>query len=180
ASSCSSLNGLNPERDFTVNYNSFAPGPNVTNGFTFFTVTNAATHQVVFQDSFQNPSSTEAIIAAHTLSPHTQYNFELDFSNRLVVGSTTQGFDMRTDGSFTDPGWQFPVPSPVLDCPALSWRAVVFSAGGDGGRRSPEGQPLVLVVGGFYPLLFKPHPGGCRLYCLVVCWVVGAVSNPRR
>jgi hypothetical protein len=25
-------------------------------------------------------------------------------------------------------------PSPVPDCPALSWRAVAFSAGGDGGR----------------------------------------------
>jgi len=31
-----------------------------------------------------------------------------------------------------------PAPSPVLACPALSWQAVAFSAGGDGGRRSPD------------------------------------------
>jgi hypothetical protein len=31
-----------------------------------------------------------------------------------------------------------PVPSPVRACPACSWRAAACSAGGDGGRRSPE------------------------------------------
>jgi len=28
--------------------------------------------------------------------------------------------------------------SPVLACPAWSWQAAAFSAGGDGGRKSPE------------------------------------------
>ena len=108
----SSLNGLNPASNFGVDYNSFTPDPNVTNGFTFFTVTNAATQQVVFQDGLQSPSSMVAIIPANTLSPNTSYNFELDFSNRLVVGSTTQGFDMRTDGLFTT-GPAVAVPGPI-------------------------------------------------------------------
>ena len=124
----SSLNGLNPESNFTVNYNSFTPAPGATNGFTFFTITNAATNQIVFQSS-QSPSSTAALIAAHTLAPNTQYNFELDFSDRLVVDSTTQGFDMRTDGSFTT--GPRPVPGPIAgaglpglilaDCGLLGW-----------------------------------------------------------
>jgi hypothetical protein len=33
---------------------------------------------------------------------------------------------------------QFPAPSPVQDCRALSWPVVAFSAGGDAGRKSPE------------------------------------------
>src|SRR5260221_12017462 len=33
---------------------------------------------------------------------------------------------------------QFPAPSPVQDCRALSWQVVAFSAGGDGGAKSPE------------------------------------------
>lgn len=97
----SSLNGLNAANDFTVHYNSFAPDAHVTTGFTFLTIWNATTHQVVFQDDFQSSSSTTAQIPANTLSPNTNYTFELDFSDRLVVGSSTQGFDMRTDGSFT-------------------------------------------------------------------------------
>ncbi|TFV37967.1 PQQ-binding-like beta-propeller repeat protein [Bradyrhizobium niftali] len=97
----SSLNGFNPANDFTVHYNSFAPDAHVTTGFTFLTIWNATTHQVVFQDDFQSSSSTTALIPANTLSPNTNYTFELDFSDRLVVGSSTQGFDMRTDGSFT-------------------------------------------------------------------------------
>ena len=31
-----------------------------------------------------------------------------------------------------------PVPSPAQDCRSCCWRAVAFSAGGDGGRRPPE------------------------------------------
>lgn len=95
------LNGFNPANDFTVQYNSFTPDAHVTTGFTFLTIWNANTHQVVFHDDFQSPSSTTALIAANTLSPNTNYTFELDFSDRLTVGSSTQGFDVRTDGSFT-------------------------------------------------------------------------------
>ncbi|MCK1554440.1 cadherin-like domain-containing protein [Bradyrhizobium sp. 177] len=97
----SGLNGFNPANDFTVHYSSFTPDAHATTGFTFLTIWNASTHQVAFQDDFQSSSSTTALIPANTLSPNTNYTFELDFSDRLTVGSTTQGFDMRTDGSFT-------------------------------------------------------------------------------
>lgn len=96
----SSLNGFNPANDFTVHYNLFTPDAHVTTGFTFLTIWNANTHQVAFQDDFQSSTSTTALIPANTLSPNTNYIFELDFSDRLFVGSSTQGFDMRTDGSF--------------------------------------------------------------------------------
>src|SRR5262249_24982731 len=44
----------------------------------------------------------------------------------------------------------FQVPSPVQGCPALYWQVVACSAGGDGGRRSPElpaAQPAHVVCG---------------------------------
>jgi hypothetical protein len=107
-----SLNGLDPTSSFTAHYNSFTPDPNATNGFTFFMISNAATNQAVFRDFFQSPLSTAAVIPANTLSPNTSYTFELDFSNRLVVDFTTQGFDMRTDGFFrTGPA---AVPGPIV------------------------------------------------------------------
>jgi len=46
-------------------------------------------------------------LLANTLDPNTQYDFELDFSDRLNGHDdvnnvfTTQGFDVRTDGTFT-------------------------------------------------------------------------------
>ena len=46
-------------------------------------------------------------------------------------------------------------PSPVLDCPACSWRAVALSAGGDGGKRSPE-----LRRGQQRPIRKKPRQRG--------------------
>jgi hypothetical protein len=101
-----------------VHYNSFTPDPNVTNGFTFFTIFNAATQQIVFQDSFQS-SSTAALIPVNTLSPNTTYRLELDFSNRLVVDSTTQGFDMRTDGFFTTGPAAVPGPIAGAGLPGL-------------------------------------------------------------
>lgn len=110
----SSLNGFNPTNDFTVHYNSFTPDPHVTTGYTFLTIWNANTHQVVFQDNFESPSSTSDLIPANTLSPNTNYTFELDFSDRLIAGSGTQGFDMRTDGSFTT-GSIFTNQPPVID-----------------------------------------------------------------
>lgn len=112
----SSLNRYDPANDFTVHHNSFTPDLHVTTGFTFLTIWNANTHQVVFQDGFQSPSSTTDLIPANTLSPNTNYTFELDFSDRLIVGASTQGFDMRTDGSFTT-GPIFTNQPPVIDLP---------------------------------------------------------------
>lgn len=128
----SSLNGLNPANDFSVHYNSFTPDPHVTTGFTFLTIWNANTHQVVFQDGFQSPSSTSDLIPANTLSPNTNYTFELDFSDRLIAGSSTQGFDMRTDGSFTTgPIFQIDQP-PVIDVAHSTLNATISKASATG------------------------------------------------
>jgi hypothetical protein len=99
------LHGLNPSSLFTVNFNSFTPNAGATLGLTFFTIYDAGTGSVVFTDGFLSPSTTSLVLPANTLQANTLYNFELDFSDRLNGQNmngifTTQGFDMRTDGSF--------------------------------------------------------------------------------
>ena len=63
-------------------------------------------------------------------------------ANRLDLGSVCRGHKvLGTNWLFAliPPPFPFPAPSSVPDCPACSWRAVVFSAGGDGGiRRQPD------------------------------------------
>jgi hypothetical protein len=89
----------------------------VTEGFTFFTIYDASTDTVVFSDEFLDPTSMDALILAGTLLPDTTYDYELDFSDRLndydsKNGSfTVQGFDLRTDGSFTTEGAETPLPA---------------------------------------------------------------------
>jgi hypothetical protein len=113
----SSLNGLNAAANFLVDYDSFTPNSRVSQGFTFFTITDASTGATVFSDPFQASSSMSALISAGTLSPDTTYDYELDFSDRLngydwKNGSfTVQGFDVRTDGSFTTGGAETPLPA---------------------------------------------------------------------
>lgn len=119
-SNYSSLAGLDPAKAFKVLYPSFTPSPDVTNGYTFFTVYNANTGAEVFGDEFQDPSSISALIPAGTLMADTSYDFELDYSDRLngydTVNSsyTTQGFDLRTDGSFTTGAIPAPEPASFL------------------------------------------------------------------
>jgi hypothetical protein len=126
-SNYSNLAGLNPTQAFTVNYNGFSPNPGLaqaatapgssTNAYIFLTVYDATTGQAVFSDEFQPSTDTSAIIAANTLSADTAYNYELDYSDRLNIldtasgNFTTQGFDVRTDGSFTTGVGAVPEPS---------------------------------------------------------------------
>jgi hypothetical protein len=111
----SALNGLNPAANFTVEFNSFTPNSHVTEGFTFLTITDVSTGVAVVNDDFLTPTTMSALISAGTLLPDTLYDYELDFSDRLNgynYGSgsfTTQGFDLRTDGSFTT--GETPLPS---------------------------------------------------------------------
>jgi hypothetical protein len=104
----SSLAGLNPLHSFTVDFNSFTPNPSVSEGFTFFTVYNFNTGVPVYSQGFLSPSATSVVIPGDVLSPGTKYSLELDFSDRLngaydPIGNSfsEQGFDLRTDGSFT-------------------------------------------------------------------------------
>jgi hypothetical protein len=118
----SSLNGLNPATGFTVHFNSFTPNPSVSQGFTFFTVYDAITGQIVYGAEFLDPSTTSATIPANTLQANRSYNFELDFSDRLNgfdstnASFTTEGFDVRTDGSFMTgaPVRTIPEPASIL------------------------------------------------------------------
>jgi hypothetical protein len=113
----SSLARLNPLDSFTVDFNSFTPNPSVSEGFTFFTVYNFNTGVPVYSQGFLTPSATSVVIPGDVLSPGTKYSFELDFSDRLnsaydPIGNSfsEQGFDLRTDGSFTT-GTSVPEPS---------------------------------------------------------------------
>ena len=113
----SALNGLNPANSFTINTNTFTPAPGTNNGYTFFTITNDATRQVVFNQGFLDPSTSSFLLVANLLAPNTKYDFELDFSDRVDGGYNTalgtfseQGFDVRTDGSFTTGAVVTPLP----------------------------------------------------------------------
>jgi hypothetical protein len=120
----SALNGLNPTAAFTFSFPAFTPNPNVTQGFTFLTVYDATSGLVVTADEFQPPSTTSFTIPSNTLAQNHKYNFELDFSDRLngpLVGNafTEQGFDLRTDGSFT-----------TAPAPSIGFGLPVFLAAG--------------------------------------------------
>lgn len=117
AATYNGLQGMNPAASFAVNFDSFTPDPNASQGFTFFTVYDPITRNVVFTQGFLDPSVTSVTIPANTLAANTQYGFELDFSDRLNgLDSannvfTTQGFDVRTDGLFTTGAAQAPEPA---------------------------------------------------------------------
>jgi len=96
----SSLNGLNSAANFTASFNGFTTANGTTSGSTLFAITtNNGT--AVFLNS-EDPSTTDIVIPANTLSPDTTYNFQLDFRDTLAgTGGITQLFDERTDGTFT-------------------------------------------------------------------------------
>jgi len=116
----SSLSGLNPATAVTVNYPAFTPNANTNLGLTFFTIFNATTGAVVYGNEFLSPSSTSSTIPANTLAANTTYEFDLDYSSRLTGNdtadgtSTIQGFEVRTDGTFTTGAAPVPEPPAVL------------------------------------------------------------------
>lgn len=100
------LQGANAATGIVVDFPSFTPDTGSSEGFTFFTVYDAS--GAVWSDSFLSPSTTSLIIPAGTLTPGTDFTYELDFSDRLDGGYnpdlqsySEQGFDLRTDGSFS-------------------------------------------------------------------------------
>jgi hypothetical protein len=113
-STFSGLQGLNPTNAFTIGFNSFTPDPHANQAFTFFTIFEGGT--TVFTEAFLSNSTTSVFLPANKLLPGTSYSFELDFSDRIrsldgVTGVTIdQGFDVRTDGSFTTGSAAVPEP----------------------------------------------------------------------
>jgi hypothetical protein len=103
----SSLQGLNPANSVTATYNAYTPASGTNSFFTFFTIRNAATGTAVYSQGFLPFTTTSSTVPANTLMPDTQYDFEVDYSNRIdgfdsihSVG-TTQGFDVRVEATVT-------------------------------------------------------------------------------
>src|SRR5207253_1361687 len=101
--------GINPATSNTINFNGFTPAANASQGFLFFVIYNSLGN-VVFNagNGFLSPSTTSAVIPAGTLSPFTQYTFELNFDDRVYgvdaggSGIPTQiQFDFRNDTLFS-------------------------------------------------------------------------------
>lgn len=119
ATTYNGLNGMNPSATFPVAFNSFTPNASVSQGLTFFTIYDGTTGNIVFTDGFLPPTTTGVTVPANTLLPNKTYLFELDFSDRLNGRDsvnqvfTEQGFDVRTDGSFTT-GAAAPEPGSAL------------------------------------------------------------------
>ncbi len=116
----SSLQGVNPAAAFTLHFNPFT-GFNTSNSFIFVSVYNETTSTTVFNDGFLSPSTTSVTIPAGTFTPGDQYDYEIDFSNRLSIpspGASNEaqlGFDVRTDGLFTA-GSSVPEPATITLC----------------------------------------------------------------
>jgi hypothetical protein len=91
------LQGLNPTDAVTATYNAFIPANGTNESFTFFTIRNPTTGAAVYSQSFLPSTTTGSTVPADTLMPDTQYDFEVDYTNRIggidsidSVG-TTQG-----------------------------------------------------------------------------------------
>ena len=75
--------------------------------FTFFKIRNATTGVSVYIQNFLPFTTTSSIVPADTLMQDTQYDFEVDYSNRIDrfdnIDSvdTTQGFDVRVEATVT-------------------------------------------------------------------------------
>jgi PEP-CTERM motif len=113
----SSLQGFNPGNSATATYNAYTPAIGTNQFFTFFTVRNATTGLAVYSQSFLPFTTTSSTVPAGTLMPNTQYDFEVDYTNRIAgfdsidsVG-TTQGFDVRVEATVTT-GSSTSVPEP--------------------------------------------------------------------
>ena len=109
AATFTALQGLNAGHGLTIQFNSFTPDGATTPGASaaFFSIFDSA-FNTVFTSGGLDPSTTSIYLPAGTLKADTTYSWELDFSDRIVGADpnglpifTTQGFDMRTDGSFS-------------------------------------------------------------------------------
>ena len=116
-----SLQGLNPTNAVTATYNAFTPANGTNDSFTFFTIRNAITGVAVYSQNFLPSTTTSSTVPADTLMPDTQYDFEVDYSNRIngVDGihsvGTTQGFDVRVEVTVTTgSGTSVPEPGSLL------------------------------------------------------------------
>lgn len=107
ATSFNGLQGMDPTKSFTVNFNAFNnPSPDA---LIFFAIQDSLGNTPIF-DGLQ-PNVTQDTIPAGTLQPGTQYSFFLFFDNIAISADNNAQvlLDNRTQGSFTT----FTVPEPA-------------------------------------------------------------------
>jgi hypothetical protein len=105
AATYNGMQAINSTAAFTFNFKSFITGTAASQSYVFFTLTNVATNQAVFSQSFLSSKTTSVLVPAKTLLPKTKYQVLIDFSNRIVSATgptrTDQGFDLFTNATFT-------------------------------------------------------------------------------
>ena len=105
AATYNGLQGYQPNLGLAIAFDSFIPGIDATSGGSpFFTIWNAGTGNIAFSAALPY-GDTSVNLPGGTLQPGTAYNWELDFSDRIYGQTndgvfTTEGFDLRTDGTF--------------------------------------------------------------------------------
>lgn len=111
-SNFTSLQGMNPNQSFTIDFNSFVGAAGTNSDSTLFTIYSAT--GAVFSAGFLSPSTTSITIPAGTLSPNTLYETDFIFDDRVQGTSNSIGteeiFDQRNDSLFTT-GTAVPEPS---------------------------------------------------------------------
>lgn len=113
--SYAALHEMDPAAAFTVHFNSFKPSATAS-GSTWFTISDLEGN-TVFSRGGLSPGTTSVVIPANTLLPNSTYRFLLNFSDRVTSQqsgthvSIVQGFDNRTNGSFSTGPAKSPVPA---------------------------------------------------------------------
>jgi hypothetical protein len=101
------IQGMNPSAAFNFHFSPYVPDALTDDAELFFTIFDATTGDVVFDYVFQPSTSAGVTMPANTLLPNHDYDYDLDFSDRVFVTSTgadnpaVLGFDTRTDALFT-------------------------------------------------------------------------------
>jgi hypothetical protein len=99
------LQGMNPSLGMTLNFNSFTPPADSNAAFMFVNIYDGG--NIIYAQGFLSPSTTSVFLPGFTLVGNHSYEYEVNFDNRLYGYDTAdsvftqQGFDVRTDGSFT-------------------------------------------------------------------------------
>lgn len=110
----SDVHGMNPAAAFNFQFSPYVKDATTNDAELFFTIFDAATGDVVFGAEFQPDTTTGVTLPANTLLPNHDYNYDLDFSDRVFVTSNgasnpaVLAFDTRTDALFTTG----PIPEP--------------------------------------------------------------------
>ncbi len=105
----SQLNDMDTRLPFTLNWNTFALAPGVNNAPIFFNVYRVSDGQSMAGGTLSS-STTSFLIPANTLSPHTQYKANIDFSSRqdttdagFTTADSSANYDSVTELVFTPP-----------------------------------------------------------------------------